>query len=105
MNGQNKNKSEEISRFADKLIEDKNFGNLNPEIREQIKDDLTERIEDKINLAILDNMSPEKLEEFNLLLDQGDMLEVQEFCRVNVPDMENVIARELVRFREVYLNS
>jgi wyosine [tRNA(Phe)-imidazoG37] synthetase (radical SAM superfamily) len=94
-----------ISLFIDRLMEEKKFENISAEVLEQIKEDLTGRVEDRINAATLENMPKEKLEEFNELLDTANSEEIQQFCHKNIPNLDEVIAKELLNFRTIYLNS
>lgn len=98
-------KSEVISQFIDRLIEEKALDGIGPEVVEQIKEDLADRIEDRINTAILANMPPSHLEEFDKILDNGDEEKIQLFCQSNIPELDNIVANELMNFRNTYLNS
>lgn len=97
--------SQAISIFVDKLVEEKNFGNLDPEVLEQIKIDLLGRIEDRINATILANIPAEKLEQFDVLLNSGNTEEIQSFCQNNIKNFDEVIAEALISFRNIYLNA
>ena len=99
------NQSQVIGEFIKRLIEEKNFQNLEYEVMEQIKSDLTERIEDRINVTILENIPKEKLEEFNAVLDNANSEEIQAFCQNNIANMDEVIAKSLLDFRNTYLNA
>lgn len=101
----NKNRSESIKLFTDHLVEEKNFKNLSEEVINQIKSDLLDRIEDRINVAILENMPKDKLDEFNNLLDENDNAKIQAFCQKNISNLEEILAKELMNFRNIYLNS
>ena len=101
----NQTSSEAITLFVDRLVEEKKFENLDSEVLDQIKTDLSDRVEDRINAAILEHMPPEKLENFNELLDNEDAEKIQAFCQENITDLDNIIASELVTFRGSYLNS
>ncbi|MFZ2193035.1 MAG: DUF5663 domain-containing protein [Candidatus Moraniibacteriota bacterium] len=98
------NQSQAIDDFINQLIVEKNFQNLDPEIMDQIKKDLAERVEDRINATILENMPPEKLEEFSALLDVADTGRIQAFCQSNILNLDEAIAQSLVNFRNIYLN-
>lgn len=98
-------KSEVISQFVDRLVEEKALENVNLEVMGQIKEDLTDRIEDRINAVILANMPPSLLEEFDKILDSDDEEKIQIFCQSNIPELDNIIANELMSFRNTYLNS
>jgi DNA-directed RNA polymerase subunit F len=97
--------SEAITLFVDRLVEEKKFESVDPEVLEQIRSDLMERVEDRINATILENMPKEKLEEFSALLDSANPEEVQIFCRNNIANLDEVIAEALVSFRSTYLNA
>lgn len=96
---------EAINVFIQRLIEEKKFENQDAEVLAQIKNDLTERVEDRINATILENMPPGKLMDFDQIMDSEDMEKIQAFCQANIPDLENIIAQALVEFRNTYLNS
>jgi len=93
-----------INTFIKKLVEEKQIKNIDEETRAQIESDLYDRIEDRINVAILENLPAEKLDEFNDLLDSGNLEEIQKYCHDNINDFEEMIARELISFRNIYLN-
>lgn len=101
------NQSQAIGGFIDKLIEEKNFGSqdIDGEVLQQIKIDLTDRVEDRINATILENMPAEKMEEFNAILDQDDSQAIQNFCQHNIPNLAEVIAQALAEFRDTYLKA
>ena len=98
------NQLQSLDEFITQLIEEKNFENINIEVREQIRQDLMGRVEDRINAEILGNMPPEKLEEFSMLLDGADLEKIQAFCQDNISNLEEVIAYSLDGFRKTYLN-
>ena len=97
--------SEAIMLFVDRLVEEKNFEKLDPEVLGQIKSDLMDRVDDLINAMTLEHLPPEKLDEFNSLLDDNDMDKIHSFCQVNISDFDNIIAKELMNFRAIYLNA
>jgi hypothetical protein len=68
-----------------------------------MKKDLLERINDRINAAVLENIPVEKIEYFEKLLDKGEEKEIQSFCQRNIFNLEEIIAKELVAFKKSYL--
>lgn len=96
-------KSIEIDQFVDKLLEEKNLPELGPEVLAEMKKDLVSRVEDRINTALIFNMSPEQLQRFNQLLDSDNESETQAFLKTEIPDLETVIASALINFRATYL--
>jgi hypothetical protein len=99
------NQSPSIIEFVNRLVEEKNLSIDDTEVLTQIKMDLLDRVEDRINATILEKMPPEKLESFNNLLDQSSEEEIQAFCVENIPNLDEVIAKALVEFKDTYLNS
>lgn len=93
-----------LDQFIDKLIEEKKFVNLDSEVLAQIKKDLSVRLEERINLAILENMPETKLRSFDEVLDTADPDQVNQFVENNISDIDQVIAGALMSFRSAYLN-
>lgn len=94
-----------LDEFVDRLIKEKNFPDLAPEVLEQIKKDLRERVDDRINVGIVKYVPPDKLADFEKLLDNGTDAEVQTFLAGAIPDFNEVVAKELLDFRTTYLHS
>ena len=51
-----------LEEFVSRMVDEKGFGDEDPEVLEQIRNDLTERIESHINAAII-NAIPENKKE------------------------------------------
>lgn len=92
-----------LQTFAGKLLEEKQLQDVDPEVVDQLKADLVNRLEDRLNMVILKNMPEEKISEFEVLLNNGSEVALQEFCQTNIPDLQNVLATELMAFRKTYL--
>lgn len=97
------NPQDTLPAFVDKLVEEKGITGLDEEIMMQLKEDLMERIEDRINVRILERMPEEKMEEFDAVVEEGDLDKIQEFTHANIPGLDQVIAKELLDFRRTYL--
>ena len=93
----------DLNGFAESLLNEKGLTAVDAETREQMKKDLVDRLEDRINAVVLEKMPPEKLEEFEKLVDASGQEEIAKFCAVNIPDLDQMIAAELVSFRTTYL--
>ena len=108
MNEETKNTSGNLDlvMFVDRLISEKNFpSDLEKEVIVQIKTDLLNKVEDRINAIIINNLSEDKLEEFNKLLDgQISDEEMQKFCSENIPNLHQLIATELIVIKQSYLS-
>ncbi len=108
MNEETKNASQnlDLKMFVDRLYGEKKFPeDLEKEVVDQIKSDLLSRVEDRINAVIISNLSEDKLEEFNKIL-ESDITdeEMQKFCGDNIPNLQQLIAAELIVFKQTYLS-
>jgi DNA-directed RNA polymerase subunit F len=92
-----------IEDFVDKLIQDKGFKEEDPDVIAQMKQDLLDRVENRINAMILSNIKPEKIEDFKKILDEGTEEQIQEFVKSDVPDIDEKVATELLTFKNIYL--
>ena len=93
----------ELKKFVNVLIAEKKY-QVEPEVLEQIKEDVLDRAENIINATIVANTPPEKLDELNRILDEnGHQAALDEFCSTNIPELQQKIAEALVQFRKTYL--
>ncbi len=104
MNNTRNYNSPSIESFVNQLVVDKGLDYLEPEVLKQIKTDLAQRVEDRINMAIVAKMPPEKLEFFEKMLDKSSQEEIWSFCQRNISNLQELVATELLEFRKVYLN-
>ena len=93
-----------IDAFVDRLIEEKGFDNLDGEVLSEIKKELKERVEDRINVVVLAHLPPNKLEEFEKIVTQGTDDEMQTFPLTHIPNLNELLAAELLDFRNRYIN-
>ncbi len=96
---------EPLEQFVDRLLQEKQLDQTDPEILAELKKDLLSRVEDHVNAAILGEIPGDKLEEFNALLESGNSEQIVQYCQTNVPDFQNVIALTLSNFRNIYLGA
>lgn len=95
---------QDLDLFIQRLLDEKGLTDLDQTVLEQLKVDLKKRLNDRINVSILDKLPADKIEEFEILLDKASDDEVQSFIKQNIADLDEVLAGELMRFRRVYLN-
>jgi hypothetical protein len=95
---------QDLDLFIDRLLDEKGLTNLEPTVLQQLKIDLKKRIEDRINVSILNNLPQDKVKVFEELLDKAADNEIQDYIKQNIPNLEQVLAGELMQFRRVYLN-
>lgn len=95
---------EPLNLFVDKLIEEKGFHGLEPEVMQQIKVDLLKRVDDHLNAAIINHLPESELGQFTKLLEsQKGPSEIQAFCDKHILDFNKVVASTLLKFRKIYL--
>ncbi|MBP6879518.1 MAG: hypothetical protein KBF62_00330 [Candidatus Pacebacteria bacterium] len=91
-----------IKDFINKILEEKGVLSMDKEVVDQMRSDLTDRLETRINASVLENIPKDKLEEFEALLDKDDDSEIQNFISKNVPDLDALIASTMISFRNIY---
>lgn len=96
--------SQSLLQFVDKLIEERGFPDLTPEVADELKRDLLVRIDDFITARIIAAFSDEDVKIFEQMLkDQRPQDEVQQFVSTHIPDYLNFLTNVLLEFRGVYL--
>jgi hypothetical protein len=88
--------------FINRLVEEKGMSNLDPKVLAQVKSDLLSRVEDRLDAAIIRELPTAVLPEFEKLVDERDVTKTQEFCRTHIPDIDELVAAELLGFRRTY---
>ncbi len=94
-----------FEEFLERLLTEKGITQMDSEVREQIKADLRESLERRINAALVRSLPQEKLDDFDKVLEQGKQGKIQSFLKKNIANMHDVIAQELLEFRKTYLTA
>jgi hypothetical protein len=96
----------DISTFVDNLIEAKGLTYLDEKILEQMKQDLIDRVENRINAVVASNIPESARAQFEKLLDSDSSDEdVTKFCAEKIPNLQELISVDLAQFQSVYLGS
>lgn len=93
----------ELEAFVDQMIVEHGFDREGPDVVAQIKADLLESLERRIDAMILESLPPEQLDRFEAVIDAGSDSTMQAFLKRHIPDLENRVASVLVSFRTNYL--
>jgi hypothetical protein len=94
----------DLQDFIDKLVREKReYEGLEPEVITEIKLELLERLEDRINAVVVNNIPEDQTEEFEKITESGTDEEVQAFTQKAIPDLAHLIATELIVFKQTYL--
>src|SRR3989344_7547847 len=95
-----------ILDFVDKLIEEKGFPDLLPEVKDQLKQDIMTRLDDFIAARVIAALSDEDVITFeNMLKEEKPENEIQDFVSTHVPDFTTFLTNVLLEFRGVYLGT
>lgn len=97
--------SNPIEQFVEQLLKERNVPVDDPAVMSELKKDLIDRVEAHINATVLEHMPAEKLEEFEQITQSGDESKIQTFCQQNISNLDEVVAKALLRFRTTYLGA
>jgi len=104
MLNETQNVDEMMSQFIDQLVKDAKMDEAMEESTVVgLKKDLKERLENRINAMILSQITEDKLNEFEKTIDSGDATLTQKFCTDNIPNFPELLAGELLNFRNRYI--
>jgi len=97
--------SPSLDKFVDELLAAQGIDGVDPEVREQLVEDLTTRLNDRLEAAMVAELPEDKLPELERLLDhENNEVELQKFFADNIPNLPALLARELAAFRQDYLS-
>jgi hypothetical protein len=93
-----------LEEFAENLLLEKDLTNVDETTRLQMREDLVDRLEQVTNRVVVDSIPPEKLFEFEQLIDEGaSPAEVQKFVSENVTNLDQKLTEAYFNFRKLYL--
>ncbi|HTH93206.1 MAG TPA: DUF5663 domain-containing protein [Candidatus Paceibacterota bacterium] len=93
-----------LDDFIDQIIKDKGLDSEDPEVVAQIKSDLSDSVESRINAMIVTNIPEDKLPEFEKMLDSNDNEKIESYLLKTIPSFEEKVAIELAEFKAFYLS-
>jgi predicted NodU family carbamoyl transferase len=93
-----------LADYADKLIEEKNYETLTPELKTELKNELLTQLNDTLLAKLVDHLSDADVKALNTFLDTHPTDEqVQEFIKSKLDNPQSFIANVLISFRKTYL--
>jgi hypothetical protein len=95
----------ELKKFVRGVIQDKNLSGVEQEVLEQLISDLSVRLENQINAALLQQLSDEDMVEFEQLLDSGEVDKIQNYFYNKNINVTEITAQVMSRFRAAYLSA
>ncbi len=93
-----------IEDFIELIIKEKGYENKDPEVLAQIKSDLSDRFETRINAMIVSHLSEDQLPSFDKILDTDNEEEINKFLMAHIPNVEELMLREMQEFKSLYFN-
>lgn len=93
-----------LEEFAENLLQEKTLTNVDEATRMQMREDLVDRLEQVTDRVVVDNIPPEKLFEFEQLIDKhAKPADVQKFISENVINLDQKLTEAYFNFRKLYL--
>lgn len=96
---------EQLIPFINRLIAEKGLDYLEDDVLDEMRADIYASLQERINAVIVTKLPAEKLPEFEDKMENATDDELQQFVKEYIPNLDEVIAAELVLFKEIYLNS
>ena len=95
-----------LSKFINDIIDAKNFKTLDSDVRQQLEQDLKNRLLDQIDRAVLGALPENKIDGFNDLLDRNaSQQEIQQYIANSGVDTKKITLETMLRFRSLYLGA
>ncbi len=93
-----------LSKFINDIIDAKNFKTLDGDVRQQLEQDLKNKLLDQIDRAVLGALPENKIDGFNELLDRdASKQEIQQYVATSGVDTKKITLETMLRFRSLYL--
>lgn len=97
--------SNELKKFVEGILQEKNLSGIEPDVMSQLTDDLTVRLEDQINGALLQQLVDVDLEEFEKLLDENNIDKLNNYFYNKNINVTEITAGVMSSFRSAYLSA
>ena len=96
-----------IDDFIESILNDKGIKEVDPEIRNELKEDMKKRLLDQIDKAAVMQLSEEKAEELARLADDPEFTneKLTEFMQNSGVNLAQVALDTMVKFRGFYLGA
>ena len=94
-----------IQDFLNGILKDAGMDKVDAEVKQQMMEDLKNRLEDRLFGSIIINLKEEDLTKFRKLVDgkETNQKQVEEFINIHIPNSTEVFAQAMVTFRNDYL--
>ena len=100
-------KMQSVDEFIESILNDKGITDVEPDIRNELKEDMKQRLLDQINKAAIMQLSEEKAAELSNLVDDPEFNndKMAEFIQNSGVNLTEVTLDTMLRFRGFYLGA
>jgi len=100
------NNNKQLRDFVASTIESKNLSGVEDDVKDQLINELTVRLEDQINRALINSLDEKQFEEFEKLVQSNDIEQIKTYFE-NKPNInvQEIVTRVMTSFRASYLKS
>ena len=97
---------QDLEQFVDHVLDQKTgMDQVDPDVRKHLKADFVASLQNQINASIIAELSPEQLEAFEKILDKADEGSMAAFYNQYVPNLADLVAEVLIRFKTDYVGA
>ncbi|MEK7497056.1 MAG: hypothetical protein AAB657_04115 [Patescibacteria group bacterium] len=95
----------EIKLFLTKLMVEKGVFDLPTDLQTDLLESLHQRLQAFLLLTLTNKLSTEQVKQMDGLMESGemDMIKSYDFFRASIKDVDEVVAKAMMDFRQVYL--
>lgn len=96
-----------IDEFIESILNDKGITDVEPEVRAELKQEMTQRLTDQINKAAIMQLSEDKAAELATLVENPNFSDEQmtEFMKNSGVNLPEVALDTMLKFRGFYLGA
>lgn len=96
-----------VDEFVESILDDKGITNVDPEIRQELKEDMKKRLMEQINRAAVMQLSKEKATELEKLMNEPDFSteKMTEFMKNSGVNLSEVVLDTMIQFRGYYMGA
>lgn len=95
--------SPSLHAFAEDLVNKKGYQNLEEEVRAQLIQDLLVTIHDRLKQSLIEALPENAIEEVSEKIQSGNDQLLQEVFAQHIPNLDEVVAAELIDLGKSYL--
>lgn len=96
----------EVKTFLESILQDAGMTNIDPKMHEEMIKELFTRLDSFMLTTIIEALPADKIGEFTRMSESGKSKEeLESYLRETVPNSQEVFARAMLQFRDLYLGN